>query len=540
MSATPLASQRSRVRSWLETIFPQPRRKPLQYGATIDSAEDTLAFLSTEIARMHAAIQPYKARLEEFKASVEAHRGVLSARRRVTDDVFGEIFQHILDSEPLPMTQLCLMGLVCRRWRNVLLQARFLRNIRLPAAQPPAFIYIAPPPPDIDARSLARGMNSISFQLHKTGSAPVNVDLTSLRPAAFNLLGLHAAYPHTMVVIDLVLLHSERLQKLVLDIWQDHFVHVAKSGCAFPLLQTLVAPLGAPPPPPFTMTQQPPSPDFADRFFASLPALKHLTLKFQAQTTPIPLVRIPWAQLSTCQLEEVRTEDLVQILPRLAMGCRLSLHSVNYRDNVQGATIPVVVSSISALSFNGHREIPALLASLSAPHLTKFAIRYGARDAPVPLQVIVDFLARSDAFLTHLGIQIPDAISIEQLTALLGSKHLRNLVDLDVAFDRPAGMAVSRYQPSLAIPLFLELMRRPETELLARLRTVALAAEDYEILPDVVRDLCRARSGLREVWIGGTENFNDTKAAWDEYSAAGDWILGVDLQRIAARFEYNW
>ncbi|KAJ7067392.1 hypothetical protein C8F01DRAFT_1121135 [Mycena amicta] len=468
----------------------------------IETAEARKLWLDAEIERLESALQPFRSRRQELEGFAHLHRGVVSSLRRVPNEVLGEIFQKAVGdpaSDILPL--FCILRSVCRHWHEtspLLLQHLAVRDTF------PFSYSSATHGADI---LLPREIKRIEFQLRHSHRGPLTLDLTALPSIASrwssNLYYDNLYYDRDGAMrslLDLLLLHSTRWQKLFFSVTvhpsNPTMSHLIQSGRPFPALKSLEISIVVDP--------FPASADI-NRFFQSLPALAHLT--WAASRMAIPIDDIPWSRLQTCELNQVKPEQIVRILPQLAPRCRLTLRVVN-----------------------------GFLAIVVAPLLKKLALRDVDADSESDTRPqasdILRFLQRSRYSLSHLALNIYSETDMDALRELLESDMVRDVIDLEYRI--PCLPAI---QPALAL-----LIER--TDLLRNLRVLALTAiPDTEAQDGMMQALQQLRQvrrpTLHELWIACDELYAEN---WEE-------ILtqlrdgGMEVQTLLGHelcFEYHW
>ncbi|KAJ7168021.1 hypothetical protein C8R46DRAFT_951156 [Mycena filopes] len=351
--------------------------------AEVNRAEAGISIVDAHLHRLQSAVEKLLLYRENLEFITITRRGVLSALRRLPNEILVEIFQHNII--PNWSRQVCapwVASQVCSRWRTVAVASPVLwRHIFLGrgTTQNPQIAQM------------------LALQVQRVGAAPVSVHITS-EPSSSTLalcLGL-----------------SSQWEDLQLDI--RLFVTPALSNLGFPALKRLHLIY---PRLPVVQGSTTPHP---------VPVLQHLILSLSDRVLLRSLV-LPWAQLRKCNLKSPFYVDLIWILTQLrdADVSVLDGYSAGHDPHTDAPPTHSPIRSLT-ISETPQRFICDVFNSLSTPALEELALTTGFP----PWERIAGLLRRSPCHLTHLRLTAP--LTDDDQLHILDLPHIRSLVHLDL------------------------------------------------------------------------------------------------------------
>ncbi|KAJ7067412.1 hypothetical protein C8F01DRAFT_1051907 [Mycena amicta] len=432
---------------------------------SIRKTEDEITSLDNGIVQLENALRQFHARRKELQAFVHSHRGVLSSRRRVPEDVWCEIFEQVVDSSDKHghFGLLCALSSICRLWRNIVLATPLLWRR----------IHIGVRRLDRWQRNSSQILQRTALQLARSSGVPLTLHIDAYQIPAD---------PPVLALLDLLLSRAKQWRVASLKLKEKHLEHIAKSGKSFPALTKLTLAVSFP--------------SNVHRFFMALPALRDLTLdnvEDGMNISDLTVLHIPWTQLQICELRQWRFTDVIHILPLLSLHSTLSL--VACRPAESEHILSPVHSQASALSFTscGKTLMVQLMFILTTPTLTAFGLLGLTHINP---SQVVDFLRRSQCSLKHIaldlhGLRLRDDVDLREL---FESEFIRDAIHLDcqLRYNAPNHLRVASLLVSESGTLLPML----------RVLTVRLPALPRDVLRPFLQELGKIRrSTLRQLWI---------------------------------------
>ncbi|KAJ6512797.1 hypothetical protein C8R45DRAFT_961420 [Mycena sanguinolenta] len=359
----------------------------------IERAESDISTTDAHIARLHCAIEELITHRAELEAFIQSHKAVISAQRRLPNEILLEIFEHCVDPlAPLdPRYNMSwIISQVCSLWRILALNSPLLWRYFILENQ--------------------RHINDVDekHSYFRRWSA------TQLGRARHIPLSIRLKLERTVDILELLLESSAQWGEAALSISPEGFTHFFGHGGKFLLLKSL------------TLRSWRSIPNTVHDLRESFPALEDLRLALSNEAFPRSLL-LPWARLRTCALEDVDSIEFSWIASQLSTGAKISVLYGANNDNRSTPQTQTLINSLT-LSDCGRHFISAILDSLVAPALEKLVIENIATD-PL-MQRINPFLEQSACALKYL--RIDTHVDDGHLVSFLQSPHARTIVHLDL------------------------------------------------------------------------------------------------------------
>ncbi|KAF7374485.1 F-box domain-containing protein [Mycena sanguinolenta] len=359
----------------------------------IERAESDISTTNAHISRLQCAMKDLISHRAKLEAFIQSHKAVISAQRRLPNEILLEIFGHCVDPlAPLdPRYNMSwIISQVCSLWRILALNSPQLWRYFILENQR----HIN----DIDEKHCYFRRWS-AIQLGRARHIP---------------LFIHLKLERTVDILKLLLESSAQWGEAALSISPEGFTHFFGHGGEFLALKSL------------TLRSWRPIPRAVHDLRESFPVLEDLRLALSNEALPRSLL-LPWAQLRRCALEDVDSIEFSWIASQLSSGAQIS---VLYGANNDNRSTPQTKTPINSLTLSecGRHFISALLNSLVAPTLETLIIENIATD-PL-MQHISSFLEQSACALKRL--RIDTHIDEGQLVSFLESPHARTIVHLDL------------------------------------------------------------------------------------------------------------
>ncbi|KAJ7649759.1 hypothetical protein FB45DRAFT_1075413 [Roridomyces roridus] len=313
-----------------------------------------------DLLRVEAEIATLKAQRAELKRFISVHTGMVSAMRRFPNEILAEIFSRCVDPDaafdPLG-NEVWILARVCQRWRAV-----------------------ASDTPELWRNFVLKGTGgnltlSLKIQLDRARSAPLSICFWA--PWTLDVMDIFLDVPAQWV--DVQLSHTAVSNRFLSQ--DSHFPRLRRleiTGYWSPLLEGR------------TSTKV----DMVD----SLPALEDLSLDLHRQPFPRQLL-LPWSQLGTCTLRQLRTLDILWILSLVSQDTHVSLLDFDSGPDFVARESPIrsveIGGSSSAYTQN-------MLSAMILPNLEKLEI--GWAGGPDISPGVISLLNRSGCHLKHLRL----------------------------------------------------------------------------------------------------------------------------------------
>ncbi|KAJ7067415.1 hypothetical protein C8F01DRAFT_1121252 [Mycena amicta] len=456
---------------------------------SIRTAEDEITSLDNGIVQLENALRQFHARRKELQAFVHSHRGVLSSRRRVPEDVWCEIFERVVDNSDKSghFDLLCTLSSVCRPWRNIVLATPLLWRQ----------IHIGVPVYSTHREGWQRNFGQVSqratLQLARSSGVPLTLLID-----AFSM----PADPTYLALWDLLLSRAKQWHIASLQLSEEHLDHIASSGKSFPALTTLALALSQS----FTAN--------VNRFFAAFPALRDLTLDAAYTHLSLSVQHTPWTHLQICELRFCSFADIITVLPLLSLHSTLSLVTCSPAETEH--TLSPVHSQASALSFTscGETLMVQLMSILTTPNLTALGLHHDGSSHIKPSHVL-DFLRRSQCSLKHIALDLHVLLPRDDvdLRELFESEFIRDAIHLDCQL---------RFDAINSLRLASLLAENGALLPVLRVLTVRLPSLHRNVLRPFLQELGKIRrSTLRQLWIEQDAELFDDEESLQELQDAG-------------------
>ncbi|KAJ7206591.1 hypothetical protein GGX14DRAFT_637661 [Mycena pura] len=382
----------------LNTNTPPTDAEAATLRRIVQGANTKLAPLDEAIRKLEATLEQFKARRAPLQDFLDAHCPVLSPLRRIPDDVLREIFTHVGGT----FEENYRLGAICCQWRRVSHGMPFLwRGIEVTAKKP-------------ESEQLR-----VLWQLERAKLVPLHLSLEFVAREWEKDKSTRDASD----ILDTLFPHFLRCDDMYMSLEEEHVNEMADLQVALPRVKSLR----------IHMQWLPPR---MAPIFGTLVSLKKLSLHTWVGIPDAVLLALPWQQLRICSLGELSRYAIMQILPLLPTDAQLTLTMCH---PYVGDTPPDSVhTSIATLTFEDctPRFTNPLLAILHAPRLTKLDFaRNSDEQSPEQLDIIAQFLLRTQHALTHLALYLPVPTPADPLEELLSSESLQTVKNLKLVFD---------------------------------------------------------------------------------------------------------
>ncbi|KAJ7168004.1 hypothetical protein C8R46DRAFT_1094677 [Mycena filopes] len=358
--------------------------------AEIERAEAEMLIADTHLHRLRSAeekLAQYRHKLEYLATT---RRGVLSALRRLPNELLVEIFQYTIIPKGIRrMRAPWVASQVCSRWRAIAVASPVLwRHIFSGTHQNPRIAHL------------------LALQVQRVRAVPVSVEFPFRRTPSTSALGSFK----TLLALCLGL--SSQWEDLELNL--TLFTTSPLSELNFPALKRL------------RLHDTTGLLQYSNRRDV-LPALQYLTFSLHHGILPRSL-SLPWAQLRKCDLESLCSSDFIWVVNQFSDADVSVLEGYSAR----GPRVPPTPSLIRSLTVydSGENFLHNVLNTLSTPALEKLTLKHNDLHSGSLGEHIARFLERSACSLADLHLD-NELDEYDQLH-ILGSPHIRSLARLDL------------------------------------------------------------------------------------------------------------
>ncbi|KAJ7168019.1 hypothetical protein C8R46DRAFT_1094709 [Mycena filopes] len=375
-------------------LLPSSAGPPSDTQATVlweevEGTEQAMSIAETHIDRIQNAVGLLLRYRQKLQTLAATHRGVLSALRRLPNEILLQIFDYSVNPAaqdpfsraPWVVTQ------VCSHWRTVAVTAPTLwRHVFCSS--------------EVNQHS-AFATNMLPLQLERVRGVPVS---------------MHFGCKPLQPVLDLCLRLSSQWEDALFTV-QD-FLSPAFSDRTFPALKRL------------TLMHQVLGPWPDTRMAGLLPHLEHLIFNQFKRGIPQGLL-IPWSQLKRCDFSGLDAVDFFRILAQLR-DADVSVARGHGNPRGPKSDVPPPPSLIRSLTITDSNQLflGDVFADLSTPALETLTMKDNIRGSSHLVERIVGLLSRSACDLQRLSLDT--ALQEDEMLALLESPYIRNIRHLDL------------------------------------------------------------------------------------------------------------
>ncbi|KAJ7168002.1 hypothetical protein C8R46DRAFT_1350871 [Mycena filopes] len=357
----------------------------------VEGTKQAISIAETHIDRIQNAVELLLRYQQKLQTLAATHRGVLSALRRLPNEILLHIFDYSVNPAaqdpfsraPWVVTQ------VCSHWRTVVVTAPTLWR----------HVFCSW---EVNQHS-AFATNMLPLQLERVRGVPVS---------------MHFGWKPLQPVLDLCLRLSSQWEDALFTV-QD-FMSPPLSDQTFPALKRLTLMCRELGPWPHT------------RMAGLLPHPEHLIFNQFNWGLPQGLL-IPWSQLKKCDLTGLNAVDFFRILGQLR-DADVSVARGHRHGNPRGPTsdVPPPPSLIRSLTITDSNQLflGDVFADLSTPTLETLTMKDNIRGSSHLVERIVGLLGRSACNLQRLSLDT--ALQEDEMLALLESPYIRNIRHLDL------------------------------------------------------------------------------------------------------------